>query len=153
MYWCRPIQVPGAVLLGCHLSYILQWRHNGLGGVANHRRLHCLHNWLFRRRSKKTSKLRVAGLCKEKSPVNSPHKRTVTRKMFPFDNLIMHSISRGHLFPTNSQKTPQSSPERARYVCLLWDGRLKKSSRFLVVVIFSILCYIRLRYIASLNQE
>ena len=41
-----------------------------------------------RRRSQKTSKLRVAGLC-VRWPVNSPHKWRVTRKMFPFDNVIM----------------------------------------------------------------
>ena len=37
------------------------------------------------RRSKKTSKLRVTGLC----AVNSPHKGPVTRKTFPFDDVIM----------------------------------------------------------------
>ena len=48
-------------------------------------------NCLFRCRSKKTSKLRVTGLCAENSPgpVNSPHKRPVTRKMLPFDDVIM----------------------------------------------------------------
>ena len=48
-------------------------------------------NRLFRRRSKKTSKLRVTGLCVGNSPglVNSPQKGTVTRKMFPFDDVIM----------------------------------------------------------------
>ena len=48
-------------------------------------------NRLFRRRSKKTSKLRVTGLCIGNSPglVNSPHKGPVTRKMFPFDDVIM----------------------------------------------------------------
>ena len=42
-------------------------------------------------RSKKTSKLRVTGLCVGNSPrpVNSPHKGPVTRKMFPFDDVIM----------------------------------------------------------------
>ena len=42
-------------------------------------------------RSKKTPKLRVAGLCVGNSPgpVNSPHKGPVTRKMFPFDDVIM----------------------------------------------------------------
>ena len=41
--------------------------------------------------SKKTSKLRVTGLCVGNSPgpVNSPHKGPVTRKMFPFDDVIM----------------------------------------------------------------
>ena len=40
---------------------------------------------------KKTSKLRVTGLCEGNSPVtaNSPHKWPVTRKMFPFDDVIM----------------------------------------------------------------
>ena len=43
-------------------SYSLQWRHNGRDGVSNHRRLDRLLNRLFRRGSKKTSKLRVIGL-------------------------------------------------------------------------------------------
>ena len=37
--------------------------------VSNHRRFDCLLNRLFRRRSKKTSKLRVIGLCEGNSPV------------------------------------------------------------------------------------
>ena len=40
----------------------LQWRHNGHDGVSNYQRLDCLLNYLFRHRSKKTSKLRVTGL-------------------------------------------------------------------------------------------
>ena len=49
------------------------------------------YNHLFRRRSKKTSKLRVTGLCAgiHRSPMNSPHKGPVTRKMFQFDDVIM----------------------------------------------------------------
>ena len=70
--------------------------------------LFCLLNRLFGRRSKKTSKLRVTGLCEgnspvtltfvrgiHRSPVNSPHKRPVRRKMFPFDDAFI-----------NFQKTP-----------------------------------------------
>ena len=37
----------------------LEWRHNERDGVSNHRHLGCLLNGLFRRRSKKTSKIRV----------------------------------------------------------------------------------------------
>ena len=51
----------------CFVS--LQWRHNGRNGVSNHQSRDCLLNRLFRRRSKKTSKLRVAGLCAGNSPV------------------------------------------------------------------------------------
>ena len=72
-------------------SFSLHWRHNDNDGVSNHQPHGCLFNCLFRRRSKKTSKLRVTGLCVGNSPgpVNSPHKGPVTRKMFPFDDVIM----------------------------------------------------------------
>ena len=46
----------------------LQWRHNGRNSVSNHQPHDCLLNRLFRRRSKKTSKLRVTGLCVGNSP-------------------------------------------------------------------------------------
>ena len=41
----------------------LRWRHNGHDSVSNHQPYHCLLTCLFRRRSKKTSKFRVTGLC------------------------------------------------------------------------------------------
>ena len=53
-------------------SYVwssLQWRHNGHEGVSNDQPHDCLLKRLFRRRSKKTSKLRVTGLCAGNSPV------------------------------------------------------------------------------------
>ena len=76
-------------VLMCNVA--LQWRHNGLDGVSNHQPHHCLFSRLFGRRSKKTSKLRVTGICAGNSPGtgNSPHKWPVTRKMFPFDDVIM----------------------------------------------------------------
>ena len=68
----------------CHLRCSLQWRHNDHDGVSNHQPHGCLLNRLFRRRSKKISKLRVTGLCAgiHRWPVNSPHKWPVTRKNF-----------------------------------------------------------------------
>ena len=71
--------------------FALQWRHNDYGSVSNHQPHGCLLNRLFRRISKKISKLRVTWLCAGNSPgpVNSPHKGPVTRKMFPFDDVIM----------------------------------------------------------------
>ena len=79
----------------CMVFVSLQWRHNDHDNVANHQPHGCLLNHLFRRRSKKTSKLRVTGLCVGKSPgpVNSPHKGPVTRKMFPFDYVIMSTLA------------------------------------------------------------
>ena len=69
----------------------LPWRHNGDECVSNHQPYGCLLNRLFGRWSKKTSKLRITGLCMGNSPgpVNSPHKGPVTRKMFPFADVIM----------------------------------------------------------------
>ena len=46
----------------------LRWRHNGRDSVSNHQPNDCLLKRLFRRRSKKTSKLRVTGLCVGNSP-------------------------------------------------------------------------------------
>ena len=46
----------------------LQWCHNGHDSVSNHQPHDCLLNGLFRRRWKKTSKLRVTGLCEGNSP-------------------------------------------------------------------------------------
>ena len=50
------------------LSCALQWRHNGRDSVWNHQPHDCLLKGLFRRRSKKTPKLRVTGLCAGSSP-------------------------------------------------------------------------------------
>ena len=46
----------------------LQWFYNGLDSVSNHQHHDCLLKSLFRRRSKKTSALRVTGLCAGNSP-------------------------------------------------------------------------------------
>ena len=52
-----------------YCTWALQWRHNGRDGLSNHQPYHCLLNRLFGPRSKKTSKLRVTGLCAENSTV------------------------------------------------------------------------------------
>ena len=84
----------------CQLDRVtLHWRHNDHDGVSNHQPHGCLLDRLFRRRSKKTSNLRVTGLYVGNSPGpgNSPHKGPVTRKMFPFDDVIMNNASRRSL--------------------------------------------------------
>ena len=69
----------------------LQWRHNGRYSVSNHQPHDCLLNRLFRRRSKKTSKLRVTGLCAGKSPVTSelPAQMASNAENLPFDDVMM----------------------------------------------------------------
>ena len=56
-YWCA--------LMG---TQRLRWRHNERDCVSNHQPRHYLLNRLFGCKSKKTSKLRVTGLCAENSP-------------------------------------------------------------------------------------
>ena len=70
----------------------LLWRHNGRDGVSNHQPHYCLFDRSCRCKSKKTSNLRVTGLCAWNSrwPMNSKHKWPVTRKMFPFDDVIIY---------------------------------------------------------------
>ena len=62
----------------------LQWSHNGRDSVSNHQPRDCFFSRLFRRWSKKTSKLCVTGLSV------GTHNWPVTRKMFPFDDVIMY---------------------------------------------------------------
>ena len=51
----------------------LQWRHNEHDGVSNHQHHDCLLSRLFGHKSKKTSKLRVTGLCEGNSPVTGEY--------------------------------------------------------------------------------
>ena len=75
-------------------SYVivsLQWRHNERDGVSNYQSHDCLHNSLFRRRSKKTSKLRVTGLCAGNSPMTGefPAQRASNAENVSIGDVIM----------------------------------------------------------------
>ena len=85
----------------------LQWRYNGRGGVSNHRLLDCLLNRLFRRRSQKTPKLHVTGICEGNSPVTGdfPTQRPVTRQMFPFDDVMMMMMEQGFKWWNHDMET------------------------------------------------
>ena len=80
-----------------HTLSSLHWRHNDHDCVSNHQPHGCLLNRLFGRRSKKTSKLHVTGLCAGNSPgpVNSPHRGLVTRKFFHLMTSSCHPGMRG----------------------------------------------------------
>ena len=81
----------------------LHWRHNDHDGISSHQPHGYLLNRLFRRRSKKTSKLRVTGLCVGIQR-DSPHKMPVTRKMFPFDDVIMLQLLCNSLLWTETKR-------------------------------------------------
>ena len=52
---------------GIFKGVTLRWRHNERDCVSNHQPHYCLLKRLFGRRSRKTSKLRVTGLCEGNS--------------------------------------------------------------------------------------
>ena len=62
----------------------LQWRYNERDGVSNHQPH---HSGVDQRKHQSSASLAfVRGI--HRRPVNSPHKGPVTRKMFPFDDVI-----------------------------------------------------------------
>ena len=90
----------------CTRLVALLWRHNGRDGVSNHQPHDCLLNRSFRRRTTKTSKLRVTGLCAGHSPVTGefPAQRPVTRKMFPVDDVMMGKKLQGMIVVSHPMK-------------------------------------------------
>ena len=92
LYWigaCNLFIYHTPLLVMCVIETLL-WRHNECDGISNCWRRNCLLKCLFRHRSKKILKLRVTGLCEgNSSPVKSPYTRPVSRKILPFDDVIM----------------------------------------------------------------
>ena len=72
-----------------HQALTLQWCHNERDGISHHWRLGCLHYCLFRCRKYQSSMSLAFVRRIHRWPVNFPHKGPVTRKMFPFDHVIM----------------------------------------------------------------
>ena len=74
LVWSLNLRVPD-LQMGCRdlTSWpgapTLQWRHNEGDGVSNRLRLDCLFDLLFKRRSKKASKLQVTGFSEGNPPV------------------------------------------------------------------------------------
>ena len=70
----------------------IYYSHNGRYGVSDHQSQHCLLNRLFRRDQRKHQSSASLAFMRgiHRWPVNSPHKGPLTRKMFPFDDVIMH---------------------------------------------------------------
>ena len=71
--------------------HTLQWRHNGHDGVSNHQPHDCfLNRYSDADQRKHQSSAPLAFVRRiHRGSVNSPHKGPVTRKMFPFDDVIM----------------------------------------------------------------
>ena len=76
-------------------QFTLRWRHNGRDDVSHHQPHDCVLNRLFRRRSKKHQSSVSLAFMREipRTLVHSPHKWPVTRKMFPFDDVIISLVA------------------------------------------------------------
>ena len=74
-------------------SFTLQWRHNEHDGVSDHQSRDCFTQPFIQAQIKKHQSSASLGFVRgiHRSPVNSPHKGPVTRKMFPFDDVIMYA--------------------------------------------------------------
>ena len=90
--------------------YTLQRRHNGHDSVSNHQSYDSLLNRLYRRRSKKTLKLRVTGLCEGNSPVTGEFLAQMASNA---DNV---SVWRRH----------HEKQSTGRYLNQLWQNILKQ---------------------------
>ena len=75
---------------GVSVFFPLQWRHNGRDSVSNHQ-LSVYSDADQRKHQSSASLAFVRGI--HRGPVNAPHKWPVTRKIFPFDDVIMHFLS------------------------------------------------------------
>ena len=114
--------------ISCSKTGSLQWRHSECDGVPNHRRLHCLPICWFRRRSKKTPKLHVTGICVRNSPATGefPTQTARNAKNVSIWSRILENISWGtfqrSLF---TSRIPHSSPQtygksHMRLKTMLW---------------------------------
>ena len=100
----------------------LQWRHNDHDGVSIHQPHGWLLNRLFRRRSKKTSKLRITGLCEGNSPRTGelPAQRASNAEKVSIwwrhhATMCNESHTSGFSFPTSARNstlhvTPSTTP-------------------------------------------
>ena len=73
------------------VNHSLRWRHNGRYGISNHH-LAIVYSTVYsgadHRKHQSSASLAFVRRI-HRWPVNSPHKWPVTRKMFPFDDVIM----------------------------------------------------------------
>ena len=97
-WWCTTCPCLG-LFRSRAIYHSLQWRHNERECTSNHQPHDCLLSCLFRKYQSSVSLAFVRGI--HPWLVNSPHKGPMTRKMFPFDDVIMdlllqYSWRRGH---------------------------------------------------------
>ena len=100
--------------------WTLQWRYNERDSVSNYRRFDCSLNYVFRRRSKITSKLRVTGLYEGNSPAATdefPSQRASNAENV-FIRWRHHGILPWH---HNKRSSTSHSPVMPQWTFLWWS--------------------------------
>ena len=87
-------------------QHALRWRHNDGDGVSNYQTKDCLLNRLFRRRSKKTTKLRVTGLCDGNAPVTGEFPAQRASNVENFSIWWRHHLTDDGLVTQGARGTP-----------------------------------------------
>ena len=89
-----PCTMPLVTNSNRYISMTLLWRHNEPDCVSNHQPHDCLLNRLSGTDQRKHQSSASLAFVREihRRPVNSLHKWPVTRKMFPFDDVIMDAM-------------------------------------------------------------
>ena len=113
-HWTLPWLMSTQLTCSEKMVQTLLWRHNGRDGVSNHQPHDCLLNPLLRRRSKKTSKLRVTGLCAGNSPVAGEFPAQMASNAENGSIWWRHHVSTGHVslrcFAIEADIRPCNSP-------------------------------------------
>ena len=90
--------LPNVLFISLKVTFLLYHYSNVIMGAMTSQitSLTIVDSTVYSGRSKKTSKLRVTGLCAGNSPVTGefPAQRPVTRKMLTFDDVIMSPSKR-----------------------------------------------------------
>ena len=122
------------ILVKWHLS--LQGRHNGRDSISNHQPHDCILNRLFSRRSKKTSKLRVSGLCAGNSPVSG---EIPTQMASNAENVSIwwrdHVERNGHLILSYLILSGSYTKVRWQFQWCSFLWRYLNSDRFWIIVV------------------
>ena len=91
----RSVYMQSAIKEESVMCIPLHWRHNGRSNHQHAIVYSTVNSRVDQRKHESSASLAfVRGI--HRGPVNSPHKWPVTRKMFPFDDVIMRCVSWSH---------------------------------------------------------
>ena len=115
---CYIVSVKSVIATSAYVHVYITMTYYERDDVPNRRRLDCFIKRLFRRRSKETSKLHIAGFCEVNSPVTGgfPSQRASKSGHVPFDDVIIWCNSIGYLSYMLNAERYQSHSNMIQYI-------------------------------------